>query len=385
MGIVRSFAVRFAIILALAPVECSPSRRTPDDPIGGAAPSETLDLSASPESPDLGVVEDLSASADLGDADLTNAVTPDLSYVAPPDLLQVQWDRQATGVTVNLNAIWGSAPDDLYVVGNSGTILHSVGDGVWTAQPTGVVNALFGIWGSGANDIYAVGAGRTILHSTGNGVWTAQVSPAASPGAILSQFHLAVWGSSANDVYVVGSLGEVSHSSGDGVWRVLQVLPPGVANNIRIKGLFGRAANDVYIGVNEKLYHRGDASDAGVFVAESAPVTPDAGTRIAGVWANATDLVAVGSPNDWIGRRSGTQWSNPSTPLTTTILNAVWGRGDEIIAVGSFGTVLRSEDSGATWALEDVNLEITINGVWGAATGNHIYAVASNGVVFKRR
>jgi len=87
---------------------------------------------------------------------------------------------QTSSVVKNLYGIWGSGPNDIYVVGEDGTILHSTGDGTWATQTSGVSVDLIAVWGSGSGDVYVVGGNETnpdqgvILHSTGNGTWTSQ-------------------------------------------------------------------------------------------------------------------------------------------------------------------------------------------------------------------
>ncbi len=101
---------------------------------------------------------------------------------------------------VSLMDIWASGPNDLYVVGFDGMILHSTGDGVWTPQNSGTSEDLLTIWGSGPNDIYVGGSGL-ILHSTGNGDWEIQASFADETIA-------AMWGSGPNDIYAGVGFGD---------------------------------------------------------------------------------------------------------------------------------------------------------------------------------
>ena len=46
--------------------------------------------------------------------------------------------------------------------GSNGFVVHSTGNGAWTTQMTMTEFFIFGIWGSGTNDIYGVGEGGTI-------------------------------------------------------------------------------------------------------------------------------------------------------------------------------------------------------------------------------
>jgi len=58
--------------------------------------------------------------------------------------------------------VWGSAANDVWAVGNAGTVLHWDGT-VWAPVTVSTTKDLHGIWGSGPNDIWAVGD-QTILH-----------------------------------------------------------------------------------------------------------------------------------------------------------------------------------------------------------------------------
>ena len=98
----------------------------------------------------------------------------------------VNWTRLSSVPTIqSLNAIWGSGPHDIYVVGDFGTILHYDGT-EWTPETSNSSEHLFGVWGSGASNVYAVGLHGTILHRDGSG-WQAESSG--------TQEHLhSVWG-----------------------------------------------------------------------------------------------------------------------------------------------------------------------------------------------
>ncbi|HVX94409.1 MAG TPA: hypothetical protein VHK47_05815, partial [Polyangia bacterium] len=60
-----------------------------------------------------------------------------------------------------LRAMWGSGPDDVWVVGgqlglDEATAFHWDGAS-WTPVPTGTNGVLTGVWGSGPSDVWAVG------------------------------------------------------------------------------------------------------------------------------------------------------------------------------------------------------------------------------------
>jgi hypothetical protein len=74
----------------------------------------------------------------------------------------------------HLYGIWGSAANDVFIVGANGAILHYSG-GTYHMMPSGTTNDLSGVWGSSGSDVFAVGSGGKILHYDGN-TWTSMVS-----------------------------------------------------------------------------------------------------------------------------------------------------------------------------------------------------------------
>ena len=68
-----------------------------------------------------------------------------------------------SGTTQILRGLWSSADNNIYAVGDGGTILQFDG-AVWTKINSGTTVNLRGVWGSSFNNIYAIGDGGTILH-----------------------------------------------------------------------------------------------------------------------------------------------------------------------------------------------------------------------------
>jgi hypothetical protein len=63
-----------------------------------------------------------------------------------------------TGIFPQLMGIWGSASNDVYVVGELGVIIHYGGAGTtWTQETSPTTKDLNAIWGSSSANIYAVG------------------------------------------------------------------------------------------------------------------------------------------------------------------------------------------------------------------------------------
>lgn len=111
---------------------------------------------------------------------------------------------ETSGTASALYGVWGSGPNDIYVVGDVGTILHSTGNGTWTQQNSGVTTPLEGISGVSANEIYVVGDMATLLHKNdaSSVVWDAETLPATANGRAVNAVS-----ATATAVYIVGNAG----------------------------------------------------------------------------------------------------------------------------------------------------------------------------------
>jgi len=117
-----------------------------------------------------------------------------------------------------LYGVYGFSDTDVYAVGEDDTagvdvatalILHSVNGSTWIRQTvTGVPRALNAVAGASADEVYAVGDNGTVLHKYGAGssTWTKETLGLA--GAANSANYLAVW-ASASEIWAVGAAGAI--------------------------------------------------------------------------------------------------------------------------------------------------------------------------------
>ncbi|MDY6834697.1 MAG: hypothetical protein SVY53_07880 [Chloroflexota bacterium] len=121
-----------------------------------------------------------------------------------------------------INAIWGSAMDDIFAVGSHGTILHYDGNS-WTPMDSGTPLDLNDVWGTSGTDVFAVGNDETILHFNG---WSWSKMETME---LIHQYDTfitttpafsfsGVWGSSHQDVFVVGGMTRYG-SSMSSIWH----------------------------------------------------------------------------------------------------------------------------------------------------------------------
>ncbi len=117
--------------------------------------------------------------------------------------------------TTELRAIWGVS-GRIWVVGSEGMIQQWDGS-KWIAQSSGVTNHLNGVWGPDVQNMWAVGDGGTIVYSNGSVGWTLQSSSTTANLA-------AIQGRSSTAVWAVGATGTVLQLSGT-KWDRVTISP----------------------------------------------------------------------------------------------------------------------------------------------------------------
>ena len=218
-----------------------------------------------------------------------------------------------------LYAVWGSGRDDVWAVGDAGTMVH--GDGIlWSAVPAVTPRALRSIWGSARNDVWAVGDTGTILHFDG-AAWTAMYAPT-------SAWLTGIWGSARNDVWAVGDTGTILHFDGT-AWT-----PVASGTTQSLRAVWGSGSQDVW-------------------------AVGDSGTIV---------------------RWGGALWTPIAAAGLATSLYAVWGTGaTNIWMVGDGGTILRWRGSGAVGQTQ-VRGVSGLHAVWGTSP-TQTWAVGDSGAV----
>jgi hypothetical protein len=221
----------------------------------------------------------------------------------------------------SLQAVWGSAENDVWAVGAQGVILHWNGS-EWGSVDSATIQQLNGLWGSSAGEVWAVGNQGTILSYNGS-AWSKMTN--------VTFFDLLdVWGSGEDDVWAVGDpgipQGVVHYTSGS--WG--RESFPGTD---MLQGVWGSAVNDVWaVGAWGKIFRYTGSSW------QEHASGMGANDDLFGVWGSgAGDVWAVGTG---ITRFTGTTWQNQN--VQTPTLHSVFGFGaNDAWAVGDSGTIRR--------------------------------------------
>ncbi len=236
------------------------------------------------------------------------------------------WTPQLAGGTIDLNAVGGTSPTDVYLVGDNATILHGSGT-TWNTQtnPALTNTRLLAFWAVGPGDLYVVGGNNTVLHNPGSG-WVDQTT--------VSTTELrGVWGVTGH-IWAVGSAGTILKSTGNGQWTA---DTSNTTNELR--GIYGISATDVWVvGDGVVLHYDGNAwSPAAQGVPGNVNLRAVGGLPGGPVWAvgNAWTIVRR-DPGAWVVEATGL----PVDDLAGDTLQAIWGATSSDIYAGGAGQVI---------------------------------------------
>lgn len=306
------------------------------------------------------------------------------------------WSSLDTGTTRGLSAVWGSGPRDVHAVGDEGTLLHSDGTAWSILQASLTSSHLRAVWGHGPGHAVAVGSDGVILRWDG-ARWTRESSGTT---AMLG----AVWGRAPDDVWAGGHEGTLLHFDGAG-WERVALPASGAVRSIHgvgdvllvgIEGdLWQRAPDGAWTQGPEEGWFQVDAMwgdsletlhaiDMGKLVRRAADgrwteLLPRGSGECLALWASRPDDV-------WCVGRSGTLHrvgpDGPATPRPRLgDLTGIWAADDAFaIAVGLGGVALHYD--GVRWTPREVPPVRHLYDVWGADR-EHAWAVGADGrVVF---
>lgn len=240
-------------------------------------------------------------------ADVPGSMTVEAVTVCPTGT----WCVETSPAAVLLHGVWAVTADDVFAVGNGGTILRRTSD-TWAAMPSPTTNNLRGVWAASSSDVWAGGVSGTILHFDGS-AWS--VKTVASTADVD-----AVWGSSSTDVWFAGS-GTVTH------WNGTAFSSTGFGG--ALLSISGTGPQDVWVaGENANLHHwNGTAwttvlplSGTTTFFAVLAIAASD-------VWV--TDFTSGKETVHWNGSKWTTQRTGSGifNGLSAVATSDVWGAG----------------------------------------------------------
>ena len=303
------------------------------------------------------------AAAGLGATLLVGLPGPAAAIAGPA------WVAQESGTTENLNAVQfvAGVPGDVWAAGDNGTLLHTADGATWTAVDVGPAGAgvdfyglqVLNFCGSSFDQdcVWVGGTNGTILlgQPDGAGGYSFCAQQTGITDTITSLADLG-----PNDIFAATVTGNQLRSGGGS--NALQCGTSGYYEATAVTagpldGASTAADGATYVGAGGSMYsHTYTPTDG--FVADDSGTTHDL-HGIAGTFSGT--LVAVGDAGTIVSTdtsSSGAPWtfSAVAPAPTSAALHAVSAPpvsgSTTFAAVGASGTILRSSDSGATWASE---------------------------------
>jgi hypothetical protein len=238
-------------------------------------------------------------------------------------------------IPFNVMGVWGTAADDVWAVGGVGGVVLHWNGAAWSFVSTKTSWSLHALWGSAANDVWAVGYFGTIVHWDGS-AWSSVPSGVTTNSALC-----AVWGTAANDVWASGEYGNLLHWDG----KAWTATPTSSSQYWTITGIWGSSPSDVWAVTDHGTIERWDGTQWRLSTTVSQRLTALWGSGANDVWAVGYDAATTPTAPA-IVHWDGTSWSSVASAGTPR-LNGVWGSGaSDAWAVGAFGRILRFDGSG---------------------------------------
>ncbi|MCA9664048.1 MAG: hypothetical protein KC503_00625 [Myxococcales bacterium] len=280
-----------------------------------------------------------------------------------------------------LLAVWGVSADDLWVVGDRGTLVHYVGStagsGSWTRSSVdGAAVSLYDLWGRAKDDIYAVGERGTVLHYDG-ARWSQMATPTEAT-------LLGVWGD--NDrVYAVGKAGTILVDAGQGfeaqssgTQRTLHaVWGSGAGHVVAV----GEASTILHLAGDRWLsYEQVAGGGANRFPLTIAPSTPSAAVDLLAVSGSGPSDIFVAGAGGVVRHFDGTSWRALPSGTTARIHDFAASADGAPLAVGADGLMLTFD--GAAFRPLDSGTDRRLYSAWRSPQGD-VFAAGSEGIVVR--
>ena len=338
----------------------------------------------------------------------------------------VQDHRSPAWLGEGLNAVWGTSPTSVWVVGDNGTVLHFDGTkwssmisglqgrhGVYAGSPASQhrLMDLHDVWGISDTEVYAVGGrcsgsscDRAVLRFDGKSwepiyvaaepplkaVWAGggQIFAVTSKGTILHhdgntwnspaikpKYLYDVWGTAPTNVYAVGLFGTVLRFDGSG-WSTVNI-----GSTQHLQAVWGSSPSDVYtVGFSGAMFHFDGKAWSKVPSVTKMSLYAIGGSSASNIFASGYKGTAV--------RFDGVNWTTWDQPQTGTpsSIQGIWAHPGGAFAVTGgkscpsgktcTGGILRLDNNKSTWSTLVHGTRTTLYDVW-SGSASHAVAVGA--------
>jgi hypothetical protein len=224
-------------------------------------------------------------------------------------------------------ALFGFAPDNVYLSGRAGTIRHFDGSN-WTNENSGTLETLAGIGGVMDDDgrhLFAVGDRGTIRTWTGT-----RWGPMLPPGNSIQPL-VAVWAAAADDVFAVGATSSVFRYRGP-PGSLQWSAEPTTLSGSSFAAIAGRSPTEVVaVSHDGRFFHYNGTAWRQVVGGNGAALTDV-------VLEGRRDGFALGSPHTLFSLQGG-GWNSHDVPHLGD-LRSIAAAGNVGFVAGRYGAIL---------------------------------------------
>jgi hypothetical protein len=292
--------------------------------------------------------------------------------------------------TLYLKAIWGSDPDNMFVVG---------GEAVGTKGSKGVIiqcnstspecirldsniismdNGLAAnaaIWGSDSNHVFVVNGMGHVLRCSAE-------SSACTPiyQAMGTSFET-IWGSDSENIYAGGnsSFPRIHRCSASA-----NACGPMTSMSSVVSSIWGSSSDHIYAVDSDRMIPEVVRCRASSTTCDQLPLSASpASPYLNKVWgSDPLNVYAVGRAGTVVRCTAATSVCTPLNSGTTAMLNSVWGSDAEnVYAVGD-RVIVRCRAGSDTCEPMSLGTASTFKAVWGSDASN-VYVVGTNGSIVR--
>jgi hypothetical protein len=274
-----------------------------------------------------------------------------------------EWELMDSGTMYTMYAVWGSGPNDVYVVGESGIVIHYDGTS-WERLTIEVSDYLSCIWGSAADDVY-IGASAYVYHYDGE-EWTR--------GDYLGSYDTKydMWGSSPTNIFAVGYNGAAFHYDGSGWTDIRDQIP----TTRTLRGIWGTDSTNIYVvGDYGTLLHH----DGSTWTEIIDPVIST--NTLYDIHGRAADDIYVAAANARVFHYTGSAWEEVANwDDLDGYQYGIWVGSENAYSVGEEGEIAAYD--GAEWTHCDGGPYQTLKSVW-AGSSTEAVAVGYGGTIYR--
>ena len=258
----------------------------------------------------------------------------------------VDWVEQTRSNLQQMWDMWGSADNDIYVVGRAGTRLHYDGNR-WEDEDTGTRSTFFTVWGRDSNDVYIAGESSLIYHWDGL-AWTKQ-----DPAHTLDIYSM---GGSAESLWGVGVGGRIVRYNGS-QWKS-DISP---TTSVLEKIFVTPGGRPFVVGRSGTILHRESSWTV---------MNEDPADHLRGAWVcgDGTEVVVGAGGTVLVNESAG--WVDQEIATVQTLWSAWGSTADHIVVVGNNGSIWQRDNAG--WTLQ-TGMGATFWDVW-AESESHVVA-----------